>query len=166
MINNEFNIESIEYNQYLLNKYPWLKVHGYENCNEFTALSSEMPIGWQIRFGEELCEEIDQELIKEGIRDTYFLYQVKEKFGSLRWYGSVDTPQLNAIIDKYEEISSHTCITCGKEATYMSKNGWISPFCDDCVNRYASNTLKIFPNKGNQTIEDIINKEFRKITKE
>ena len=26
-----------------------------------------------------------------------------------------------------------TCIVCGKPATKMS-TGWISPYCDDCVN--------------------------------
>ena len=37
------------------------------------------------------------------------------------------------VIQKYEDLSWNTCIKCGKPATHTSR-GWISPYCEDCVN--------------------------------
>ena len=39
---------------------------------------------------------------------------------------------MEKIIPKYEELSYHTCINCGKPATKRS-TGWICPYCDDCI---------------------------------
>ena len=59
--------------------------------------------------------------------------QIKEKYGSLRWYDSGGNIEImREIIPKYEEESLHTCICCGKLATKISK-GWISPYCDKCI---------------------------------
>ena len=35
-------------------------------------------------------------------------------------------------VDKYENLSYHTCINCGKPATKIS-TGWICPYCDNCI---------------------------------
>lgn len=52
---------------------------------EYTELDS-MPEGWRIAFGIQMCEELKQELIKFDYLDKYEITQIKEKFGSLRWY--------------------------------------------------------------------------------
>lgn len=56
--------------------------------------------------------------------------QIKEKYGSLRWYsnGSPNGCEY-PIINKYEALSKRTCIVCGKSAKYIS-TGWISPYCE------------------------------------
>ena len=59
---------------------------------------------------------------------------IKEKFGTFRLYCNYGSNELYNIINKYEELSWHTCINCGKSATYTSK-GWISPYCEDCINK-------------------------------
>ena len=45
-----------------------------------------MPMGWRRAFGEEMCEEILQVLIKYDCVDLYRITQIKEKYGTLRWY--------------------------------------------------------------------------------
>ena len=99
---------------------------------EFTV-ADDMPDGWWIAFGEQMCEEIRDALIEDGDLDRYRIVQVKEKYGSLRWYdnGTKVGSRVPDIIAKYERISERTCIVCGHPATRITL-GWISPFCDDC----------------------------------
>ena len=42
------------------------------------------------------------------------------------------TLEIFEIIEKYENLSYHTCINCGKPATKIS-TGWICPYCDNCI---------------------------------
>ena len=61
--------------------------------------------------------------------------QVKEKFGSLRFYvGSVRqevADQVYTAISEAEEISSKTCEQCGKSGK-PNKSGWIHTLCTAC----------------------------------
>ena len=98
---------------------------------EFTELDT-MPAGWRIAFGEQLCEELKNELAANGCLEQYRITDIKEKFGSLRWYDNFNTKHGYEIIDKYTRLSAHTCICCGKPATRIT-SWWISPYCDDCV---------------------------------
>lgn len=99
----------------------------------FTELDS-MPIGWRKAFGIQICKEIKAELKKIKYLRKYRIMQIKEKYGSLRWYDSGNNEEIQNIINKYEEISSRTCINCGKPAKYISR-GWISPYCENCIDK-------------------------------
>ena len=66
----------------------------------------------------------------------YYLMQIKEKYGGLRWYDN-GFPQegfeeYRNWINKYEELSFKTCINCGKSAIGFTK-GWITPLCKECM---------------------------------
>ena len=98
---------------------------------EFTELD-DMPDGWRDAFGEQLCEELLEELKANDALDTYRITQIKEKFGMLRWYDSGNTKHGYEIIGKYARLSMRTCILCGKPATRITL-GWVSPYCDDCL---------------------------------
>jgi len=97
----------------------------------------DMPTGWRLAFGLDMCREIKEELIKFDYLDEYRITQIKEKFGSLRWYcgGYPRDSKIDEIISKYEELSRHICLGCGKPAKWVSI-GWISPWCDDCKHKY------------------------------
>ncbi len=97
---------------------------------EYTELDS-MPDGWRIAFGEQLCAELKDALVKANYLDKYRITQIKEKFGALRWYDNGNTKEGYDVLSKYEALSERTCIRCGKPATKIT-TGWISPFCDDC----------------------------------
>lgn len=93
-----------------------------------------MPEGWRKAFGIKMCDEIKKELKKYKFLHKYRIAQIKEKYGSLRWYdfGAPNNSKIQEIIDKYEVISEKTCIDCGKPAKYRT-NGWISPYCENCI---------------------------------
>ena len=126
-------------NKELIEKYPFLQPYNLwddepiSNSDYSFTMLDEMPFGWRESFGEQLCEELRMVLIKEGLLEKYRVHQIKEKFGSLRWYGNFENDSIAKILEKYEEKSKYTCIRCGAPATKISL-GWISPYCDNCVN--------------------------------
>lgn len=123
---------------------------------EYTELD-EMPDGWRIAFGEQMCEEIKQELLRAGgekLLNEYMIVQIKEKYGGLRFYDNGFTKEGFDIIAKYERLSERTCICCGKPATKISK-GWVSPFCDDCVDKQRLGMYVDIDKYFNEEDEDI-----------
>jgi len=122
-------------------RYPFLIIRNWKTDKPieypYTYLD-DMPYGWRRAFGKQMCEEIRKVLIKDNYLYNYRVAQVKEKYGTLRWYDdgapSSIYCELQDIIDKYEELSYRTCICCGRPATKISK-GWISPFCDRCAGK-------------------------------
>ena len=131
--------KNIQKNKALIERYPFLlprnrltdEVVGDYDYH-YTELDA-MPEGWRIAFGEQMCEEIREELIKAGCLDEYRISQIKEKYGSLCWYDFGATAKMfREIIPKYSKLSERTCIRCGKPATKISQF-WISPWCDECA---------------------------------
>lgn len=133
----------IEENKKLIKKYPWLwpvdwnfnPIPEAEYDYSWTQLD-DMPEGWKAAFGKKMCEDIQGVLVKHNCVDLFRVVQVKEKFGSLRFYfEGLPMPchnEVHEIVMKYEEISSRTCCICGKKAEYIS-SGWICPYCGDCA---------------------------------
>lgn len=108
----------------------------------YTELDA-MPIGWRNAFGIKMCKEIKKQLKKEKFLYKYRITQIKEKFSELRWYSVYSSNELEQIIEKYSEISSHICINCGKPATKYTL-GYICPYCDNCFPKEhkSANTLE------------------------
>lgn len=115
-----------------------------------TALNAKMweadflPEGWINTFIPEMKKELA--LVLGNYVDDFTVFQIKDKYGSMRVYWSwanrdyaenevVDlrklTEKIANIVDKYEEVSSHICVVCGKEAT-TTTTGWVMPMCDYC----------------------------------
>ena len=113
-----------------INAYPLQLLHCIPSYTELDAMES----GWRKTFGIQMCKEIRTALLHQGWKSLfkYRITQIKEKFGELRWYDEFSTQDIQNIISKYEDISRHTCIVCGKPATKMSTS-WICPFCDEHI---------------------------------
>lgn len=105
----------------------------------------DIPVGWAGRFGLEICEDIRTVLERAdesgSALERYRLDQIKEKYGTLRWYdGNIfngdghtydDMHNLNGL---YESLSGATCIECGDITdVWMTSGGWISPMCYKCM---------------------------------
>ncbi len=135
-------MDNIEYNKELCKRYPFLQItdcwtgQPYEDEDYSSTWLDDMPDGWRKAFGKEMLEEIREELIRCDYLNEYRIMQIKEKFGTLRWYDAGVPVGCNVwdIIKKYEDMSAKICINCGKPATKVSK-GWISPWCDDCIDK-------------------------------
>ena len=155
-----------QYNKELIKNYPFLMPYRVvtgeplENYDyEFTWLD-DMEDGWRIAFGIQMMEELKEALIKINFLDKYKLMQVKEKYGSLRWYDNGHSNEMNNIIAKYEDLSERTCGFCGEKAEFISK-GWIYPYCKKCANEFIENSIKRHGNKD--TFEDEFKNNFNKI---
>lgn len=111
-----------------LNDYVLQLFHCIPTYTEWDALKQYK--GWYKAFGKELLKEIDQQLRKDKLRYKWRITDIKEKWGSLQIYCNYGSHELYELLAKYENISYHTCIVCGKPARYLS-NGWICPYCED-----------------------------------
>lgn len=57
--------------------------------------------------------------------------QIKEKFGTLRFYVENSTAEDDLDIKVAEEMSSHTCEECG-EPGKLKNDGWMRTMCEPC----------------------------------
>lgn len=131
---------TIEENKALIKEFPFLlprnRFSGKVSEDydySYTEIDMGFPEGWFKAFGMEMLREIKAELVKINYLEDYRVMQIKEKYGSLRWYDSSSTKEIVSIVSKYARLSELTCIRCGAPAT-KSPGGWISPFCDTCYN--------------------------------
>ena len=66
--------------------------------------------------------------------------QVKEKFGSLRFYYEPYDQQVEEFILEAEIETEKTCCRCGTmENVKMTKSGWVQPLCPKCTKEYYEN---------------------------
>lgn len=88
--------------------------------------------GW-----DDLLLELDGRLAE--VDPHYVIFQVKEKFGTLRFYfhasdgaapGSGEAMRL--LVDAAEDWSAHTCERCGADGAKARHTGWIKTLCDGC----------------------------------
>lgn len=82
-----------------------------------------------------LSEKLEQMIIDGDWEERGLPYavQVKEKFGSLRFYMSTETDEMSRLIEEYISMSKKICERCGIEGTLRERNRWYSTVCDQCV---------------------------------
>jgi len=76
-----------------------------------------------------ILDRLAEDLVKLGWDRQ--LDQVKEKFGTLRFYIPVETDAMSDRIQQAEDESAKTCEECGKPGTLQGK-GWLVTNCDEC----------------------------------
>lgn len=92
--------------------------------------------GWYeiIRSASVKIEAIIQS-VPEDQREHYWVSQIKEKCGTLRYYMQGHTDDIDKIIEEAEQLSRITCEMCGcKNRSVETKwiGGWIFTFCRTC----------------------------------
>jgi len=76
-----------------------------------------------------ILDRLAEDLVKLGWdRD---LHQVKEKFGTLRFYIGHETDEMSDRIRQAEDESEVICEECGEPGT-LQGTGWVVTNCDDC----------------------------------
>lgn len=58
--------------------------------------------------------------------------QVKEKYGTLRFYVASAPEWYFDLIDCYEDMSGRICETCGAPGRTREYNGWLLTSCSEC----------------------------------
>ena len=80
-------------------------------------------------------ENIDEEIKGKKFRkvpnkvEQVIVSQVKEKFGTLRFYVDRDNDEIHAMINMAESMSARTCEVCGSPGKSNSR-GWIKTLCE------------------------------------
>jgi len=99
------------------------------------------------RLGEIVAGDFRQ--VPESIPQVT-LDQVKEKFGTLRFYYSGGDEYIDGLVSMAESMSAVTCEECGNPGTQTS-GGWIKTICEPCVEEHArvqEETLETYRSKG------------------
>lgn len=79
-------------------------------------------------------EELIVKYIEENPNDEWppRAVQVKEKFGTLRYYMSSETDEMSKLINKAENDSGNICETCGEVGYRVNDYGWYKTICKTC----------------------------------
>jgi hypothetical protein len=147
---NGYYVPSQEISFALETRYPFF-VHSIEGrCDSYIS-TDDLPTSWLATILLPLCEDIREICLhhdKTGqLLCAYVLAQVKEKFGTLRWYDEFPHIENNAmheitqeILDEThlaihiaEAITTQVCICCGSAENVRIYRGWIHYECDDCA---------------------------------
>ena len=118
------------------------KVRQHEVAIKFHTMAEQLKAGDSTLFDEEMkdllnrdyVEKRKQELIENPLREIpelvpqVTLDQVKEKFGTLRFYYSGGDDYISGLVSMAESMSGVTCEECGKPGTQTS-GGWIKTVC-------------------------------------
>lgn len=101
---------------------------------EWQEYECDLPIpqGWQDHV-RELIDEIAK------IDDTIEVMQIKEKFGSLRFYILSGTDEIFDLIDEYERKTEEMCENDGYTAKTRKYGYWLKTLCDSCHKEYCNN---------------------------
>lgn len=97
---------------------------------------SAMPWGFECGNGwfqliYNLSKEITDFCKKKGIEIPEVM-QVKQKFGSLRYYYEGSVTEIDLMIEKAENDSLTTCEFCGQPGV-LRRGGWLEVLCEKCV---------------------------------
>lgn len=136
---------SPELEQKLIDKYPKLftDCRAAPNCSP-VALGFECGDGWfdLIDILSAQLSELDPIDNGEGIHPIRAV-QVKEKYGTLRFYVGAATNEATALIDFAEALSARICETCGNRGRGYG-TAWLKTLCDSCARQqgYASAGVK------------------------
>ena len=77
-----------------------------------------------------LVTKLVEDIIK--IDSTIEISQIKEKFGTLRFYINYGNDEIFDLIEKAEQESSKICENCGTRENVTTKGSWLLTLCEKC----------------------------------
>jgi hypothetical protein len=105
----------------------------YPKIFEFTHPTNiYIPKMW-IPLVDNLCQELQEYGDQNNVQID--CVQVKEKFGSLRFYLDKYLVTTEEIISKYEKQSRELCQECGTTEDIIRTSGWITYLCESCAHK-------------------------------
>lgn len=128
--------------KYLEDKYPtlykdnMLNAYGGIRCDD----------GWLLLL-EKCSANLEKMMLENPKLPKVVPVQIKEKFGTLRFYFDGESVEARRIITEAEKESGVTCEVCGKPGLEQNIRGWLKTVCNDDYNRIAK-TATITP-EGN-----------------
>lgn len=96
---------------------------------ELEDVTNQVGSGWK-----RLVENLVSDLF--GLGWDGQLYQIKEKFGGLRFYIGEGSDEIHEAIKAAEDLAYRTCETTGEPGEARSFGGWIKVASDGVYNKY------------------------------
>lgn len=97
----------------------------------FKGFGIECGKGWY-EILDRLCTKIETYLDKNPEdKKEFYILQIKEKFGGLRFYTSYVFKEIDKYIEEAEDKCDKTCEECGQPGK-CNEGGWFSVLCDKC----------------------------------
>jgi len=122
-----------ELDELLCKKYPKMFVNRNKSMQE-TAMCWGFGCGdgW-FNLIDELCGSIQSYIDLNSRPDRVIpqvtVDQVKEKFGTLRFYYQGGNDLIHGMVWFAESMSGRICVKCGEPGTRQSDNGWVYTAC-------------------------------------
>jgi len=110
--------------------------------SKYSALYEDFPkLLSLLRFGVEcgggwheliydLCDKIDA--YNKEMRAKIRVTQIKEKYGTLRFYVDAAPDLVFDWIGDAERLSEITCEQCGERGSFRTETNWLLTRCDEC----------------------------------
>jgi len=99
--------------------------------------------GWY-RLLHDLSAAIEEAAFKQGLDPDSSAWpkasQVKEKFGTLRFYVRGRSEEMGQLIEEASKRSAHTCESCGLEGELRTES-WFYVACDRCEEKIRQRGL-------------------------
>jgi len=91
-----------------------------------------------------LIQRENEKLKENGENITIQAVQVKEKYGTLRFYTNYSTDYIDGAISMAEAMSGLICEECGSTDGVTQTTGWIRTLCKRCRRRYRRRELLLY----------------------
>lgn len=101
----------------------------YPELFKYLQFGIECGNGWY-KLLDKLCDEITKACKRDKIEIN--VIQVKEKYGSLRFYVDSSPEEIDKLIDKAEFESEKTCEICGEPGEIDYELAWLRCRCEKC----------------------------------
>lgn len=129
---SEMNSE--EFEQKLLKEFPNLYVDMYGDMRHTCmAWGVNVEAGWHDIIYD-LSKKLEEIILAMPAdqRKQFRASQVKEKYGTLRFYMTSETAEMSALINEAEAKSEVTCEFCGADGSISEIGGWVKTLCSSC----------------------------------
>ena len=105
-------------------------------CSSVNSAKAELFSAKQREPNNTTCIAAKQSNVDDAIAALPSVMQVKEKFGSLRFYYNCncETSRIDTFIEFAERMSLCTCDRCGVQGK-LQRAGWMQVKCDNCLTK-------------------------------
>jgi len=120
----------------LFKKYPEIfKQKDYSIKESCMPWGIETGNGWYWLI-DQLCESIQSYIDHNDKGNQLEATQVKEKYGSLRFYTNGESDIIHGMIWLAERMSEYICEECGSTEDVQQTEGWIVSLCPEHMKAY------------------------------
>ena len=111
---------------------------------EYPRCGFSLPNGW-VKLVRSLCGVLEYHIARmpAETREHIQCAQVKEKFGTLRFYMTAQDDFISGAISVAECMSAHVCEICGNPGS-LRNDGWAETLCDKDAGVFDSNNDAVF----------------------